>query len=268
VANTRELEAHYAKYHAWVCLADEAHGKAQCGKVFPDGRLLELHQTECHDPIAAVKKDRGEKIFACFLPSSTCNKLFQTPKARRLHLIAAHAYPKEYFFAVVNKGVGGLLAKWGDGAGMVRGEWKSRTDRDERKITADEREETEDTSANSASEEEEKDLENHSTSVDMDIDKLTTSFQSSLSIAPVPSSIRFGRGTSRGGRARGGRGYYASPVPYKLKPHSQNDETSSATSTSTTDPSFSTPNRRARGGFRGGRGRARGRGGFDGGFIV
>lgn len=162
------------------------------------------------------------------------------------------------------------MAKWGDGAGMVRGEWKSRTDRDEKKITAPGREEMEDTSAESASEvkeeeEEENELGNHSTSVDMDIDKLTTSFQSSLSIAPVPSSIRFGRGTSRGGRARGGRGSHALSVPSKLKPHLQNDETSSATSS--TDPSFSAPNRRARGGFRG-RGRARGRGGFDGGFIV
>ena len=47
--------------------------------MFPDARLLELvsrflvleesikfkpvqHQTECHDPIAAVRKDKGEKI--------------------------------------------------------------------------------------------------------------------------------------------------------------------------------------------------------------
>ncbi|KDQ61884.1 hypothetical protein JAAARDRAFT_90817, partial [Jaapia argillacea MUCL 33604] len=53
---TRELEAHYATYHTWVC---EEHG---CGCVFPGERLLELHQTECHDPLAAVRKDRGEKI--------------------------------------------------------------------------------------------------------------------------------------------------------------------------------------------------------------
>lgn len=49
-----------------------------------------------------------------------------TPKARRLHLIQAHGYPKEYFFAVTNKGVGGLLRKWGEGASMVRKEWKPR----------------------------------------------------------------------------------------------------------------------------------------------
>ena len=52
--------------------------------------------------------------------------MFSTPKARRLHLIQAHGYPKEYFFAVTNKGIGGLLKKWGEGASMIRGEWKPR----------------------------------------------------------------------------------------------------------------------------------------------
>ncbi|TFK79069.1 hypothetical protein K466DRAFT_445681, partial [Polyporus arcularius HHB13444] len=56
LAGTRELEQHYALYHAHVC---EEKG---CGCVFHDARLLELHQTECHDPIAAVRQERGEKI--------------------------------------------------------------------------------------------------------------------------------------------------------------------------------------------------------------
>ncbi|KIK04542.1 hypothetical protein K443DRAFT_675791 [Laccaria amethystina LaAM-08-1] len=118
IANTKELESHYAKYHAHVC---ELTG---CGCVFPDARLLELHQTECHDPLAAVRKERGEKIFACHL--AACPRLFLTPKTRRLHLIQAHSYPKEYFFAVTNKGVGGLLKKWGEGVSMIRKEWKPR----------------------------------------------------------------------------------------------------------------------------------------------
>ncbi|KAF7357053.1 hypothetical protein MVEN_01042100 [Mycena venus] len=118
IANSKDLEAHYATYHAHVC---EEEG---CHCVFPDARLLEIHQTECHDPLAAVRKDRGEKIFACHL--ATCNKMFLTPKARRLHLIQGHGYPKEYFFAVTNKGVGGLLKRWGDGASLVRGQWKPR----------------------------------------------------------------------------------------------------------------------------------------------
>ncbi|CAA7269256.1 unnamed protein product [Cyclocybe aegerita] len=121
IADTNELEKHYAKYHAHVCEV------GRCGCVFPEARLLELHQTECHDPIAALRKDRGEKIFECHVPAPTCGRSFLTPKARRLHLIQAHAFPKEYFFAVTNKGVGGLLKKWGEGASLVRKEWKPRS---------------------------------------------------------------------------------------------------------------------------------------------
>jgi len=62
--------------------------------------------------------------FACHL--SSCPRKFPTPKARRLHLIDVHAYPKEYFFAVTNKGIGGLLRRWGDGASLLRGPWRPR----------------------------------------------------------------------------------------------------------------------------------------------
>lgn len=74
LTDSAALEAHYATYHAHVC---EEQG---CRCVFPEARLLELvsppfivrlhpdsdkfqqHQTECHDPIAAMRKERGEKI--------------------------------------------------------------------------------------------------------------------------------------------------------------------------------------------------------------
>jgi len=97
--------------------------------VFPDERLLELHFAECHDPIVDIRKDRGEKTFACFVP--TCVRMFETPAKRRMHLIDAHHYPKEYFFAVVNKGIAGLLEKWGEGVSLVRPEWKPRVDQKE-----------------------------------------------------------------------------------------------------------------------------------------
>jgi len=114
------VRKHYATYHAHVC------GVKTCGCVFPDARLLELHQTECHDPLAALKKERGEKTFQCHIEAPTCGRNFLTPKARRLHLIEAHDFPKEYFFAVTNKGIGGLLKRWGEGASMIRKEWKPR----------------------------------------------------------------------------------------------------------------------------------------------
>ncbi|KAI0773240.1 hypothetical protein BD413DRAFT_540273 [Trametes elegans] len=135
LAGTRELESHYAMYHAHVC---EEQG---CGCVFPDARLLELHQTECHDPLAAVRKERGEKIFACHLPS--CPRRFSTPKTRRLHLIEAHGFPKEYFFAVTNKGVGGLLKRWGEGASLLRRPWHARENGEEAEDDITEETETE-----------------------------------------------------------------------------------------------------------------------------
>ncbi len=52
--------------------------------------------------------------------------MFLTPKTRRLHLISVHNYPKEYFFAITNKGIGGLLKRWGPGASLIRGKWKPR----------------------------------------------------------------------------------------------------------------------------------------------
>ena len=90
LSDTRALESHYATHHAHVCSSPE------CGCVFPDARLLELvrkyfliylsrlsdpcpqHLTECHDPLAALRKERGEKIvsFTYRAPSSSRPSLF------------------------------------------------------------------------------------------------------------------------------------------------------------------------------------------------
>ncbi|KAJ4475537.1 hypothetical protein J3R30DRAFT_3500438 [Lentinula aciculospora] len=262
LADTQELEAHYAKYHAWVCQATKPTG-GMCGNVFPDARLLELHHTECHDPIAAVRKERGEKIFACFVLPSLCTNVFLTPKARRLHLIAIHGYPKEYFFAVANKGVGGLLARWGDGAGMIRGKWKPRSkeeEQDEEKEkeghehdqensegTTDEEESDESSDPEPTTRGNSSNNNHQPSSMAMDIDALTTSFQTSLSVSSVPSSIRFGRGAKRG--SRGGRG--TNSRRYQFPNRDQ-------------EASTETVPRRGRGGIRGGRGIRGGiRGGFD-----
>jgi hypothetical protein len=144
--------------------------------------------------------------------------MFANPKARRLHLIAAHSYPKEYFFAVTNKGIGGLLRRWGDGASLLRGQWHPR-----------------DTEGNAGDEdiltEGEEPFAPDSTSVpalpgregttetidegDMDGDKNEDPEMDALArdvsaLGLVPSSVRFGRGgTALRGRAglatRGGR---------------------------------------------------------------
>ncbi|KAI0290557.1 hypothetical protein BC826DRAFT_912963 [Russula brevipes] len=56
LSDSRALEAHYATHHAHVCSSQG------CGCVFPDARLLELHITECHDTLAVLRRERGEKI--------------------------------------------------------------------------------------------------------------------------------------------------------------------------------------------------------------
>ncbi|KAF9454390.1 hypothetical protein P691DRAFT_808524 [Macrolepiota fuliginosa MF-IS2] len=242
LANSKELERHYATYHAHVC---EQPG---CGCVFPETRLLELHQTECHDPLAAVRKERGEKIFGCMV--STCPKLFISPKARRLHMIEAHKYPKEFFFAVTNKGIGGLLRKWGEGASMIRGEWKPRDSQDQKKgkgkaggggdkMVVEEDDDEDEEKTSSGEEAPEVDMEelertprpntrplhpisppragntnaNTKPSTNTDVDALAEGM-SSLTL--IPSSIRFGRGARGGGlgtkgRGRGGRGGIVPP---------------------------------------------------------
>ncbi|KAF7985786.1 hypothetical protein HWV62_413 [Athelia sp. TMB] len=196
IASTKDLEAHYARYHAHVCESPA------CGCVFPDARLLDLHQTECHDPLAALRKEKGEKIFACLLAS--CPRIFSSPKTRRLHLIDAHQYPKEYFFAVVNKGVGGLLKRWGDGVSLLRGEWKGRDPDGD----GDDEDEDMEVDANGrlppphmapkkkipAAKAQPEPIE-----VDMDheLDALTSKM-TSLDLS-IPPTIRFGRGGKSGG---------------------------------------------------------------------
>ncbi|RPD77117.1 hypothetical protein L226DRAFT_559242 [Lentinus tigrinus ALCF2SS1-7] len=219
LSGTRELEQHYAMYHAHVC---EENG---CGCVFPDARLLELHQTECHDPIAAVRQERGDKIFACFL--ATCPGVFSTPARRRQHLIQAHGYPKEYFFAVTNKGVGGLLKKWGEGASMLRRPWRARdSENQEDQDTAVAEEDVAHKAHDKAPTDSEHPHDGHSDSSEdeillekiqverpvraresesaapahgasHDVDTLANALDS---LALVPSTIQFGRGAKRGAR--------------------------------------------------------------------
>lgn len=111
------MESHYSTCHAHVCSAEGCH------RIFPEQRFLDLHQTECHNPIAEIRKERGERIFACF--DVNCKSTFTTPKGRRLHLIDKHKYPPNFYFAITNKGIGGLLKKWGEGATLLRKEYTS-----------------------------------------------------------------------------------------------------------------------------------------------
>nr|POF24070.1 zinc finger protein 511 [Quercus suber] len=90
-------ERHYIAAHANCCTA--------CHANFPSSHLLALHITEHHDPIALAKRDRGEKIYACFVEG--CKKLCVDWRKRRSHLVDKHGFPRNYDFFVVITGVNG-----------------------------------------------------------------------------------------------------------------------------------------------------------------
>ncbi|KAI0057364.1 hypothetical protein BV25DRAFT_1831191 [Artomyces pyxidatus] len=251
------------------------------------------------DRAYAVFRSRGlsaDRVpqFACHLAS--CARMFSTPKTRRLHLISAHGFPKEYFFAVTNKGFGGLLRKWGEGASMLRGTWKPREGEG-----GDDDDEGDDENVSDAMEE-----EGPSTSAkiatngklkpagpvaaplpvkaaESSVDALASSM-SSLSL--VPSSVRFGRGGKSGGLApprghpRGGApvsrpapAQATSTTTHSPPPHTKGEEALPSSTAredamnEDTSPSVARPQPHVPKDPRG-RGRGRGRGGgFRGGVA-
>ncbi|OTB00109.1 hypothetical protein M426DRAFT_15760 [Hypoxylon sp. CI-4A] len=92
-----EYEAHHHRNHMNRCV--------ECGKNFPSDHLLNVHIEECHDAFAAVKREKGEHTYSCFVEG--CDRKCRTPQKRRSHLIDKHMYPKNYFFAVTKEGVDG-----------------------------------------------------------------------------------------------------------------------------------------------------------------
>ncbi|KAI0834914.1 hypothetical protein F5Y06DRAFT_277515 [Hypoxylon sp. FL0890] len=92
-----DYEAHHNRTHTNRCV--------ECGKNFPSEHLLNVHIEECHDVFAAVKRERGERTYSCFVEG--CDRKCRTPQKRRSHLIDKHLYPKNYFFAVTKEGVDG-----------------------------------------------------------------------------------------------------------------------------------------------------------------
>jgi hypothetical protein len=86
---------HYAQSHTNRC--------SSCQANLPSPHLLTLHIDENHNPLRLLRQERGEKTYACFLED--CEKMCVSPQKRRLHLIDKHAFPREYNFRVVDRGV-------------------------------------------------------------------------------------------------------------------------------------------------------------------
>ncbi|BGP41749.1 hypothetical protein JCM10449v2_005740 [Rhodotorula kratochvilovae] len=207
------LDAHHRTYHAFVCTAAPpsynwavAKGRYEgrehyagsgeekelvCGRVFPDDRLLELHFTECHDEMAQLRRERGEKIFACFQPA--CTQLFATPKGRRLHLIEKHAYPSQFYFGVTIWGIEDVLKK---GGGMVRLEWKPREGqpgwRGETRASSDDSFGSPPSPAQPVMQELPRAPEQPAASSSKDVDDLAAAL-SGISISLVPRAVRLAR---------------------------------------------------------------------------
>ncbi|OAD65144.1 C2H2-type zinc finger transcription factor, partial [Phycomyces blakesleeanus NRRL 1555(-)] len=87
-------ELHYEAKHLNTC--------SVCEKVFPSSHWLQLHLDEFHDVLKKIQKERGEKIYACYVEG--CQKRFIDPRLRRLHLIDKHHYPKYFPFDIVLTG--------------------------------------------------------------------------------------------------------------------------------------------------------------------
>ncbi|KAI5309375.1 hypothetical protein KEM55_003372 [Ascosphaera atra] len=90
-----DYEIHYRKEHVNRCL--------ECKKNFPTTHYLTLHIEENHDPLARVRREKGERTYRCFVEG--CEKVCLTPQKRRMHLIDKHAFPRMYNFFIVNDGL-------------------------------------------------------------------------------------------------------------------------------------------------------------------
>ncbi|KAK3333535.1 hypothetical protein B0T19DRAFT_128586 [Cercophora scortea] len=92
-----EYEAHYNSTHTNRCV--------ECRRNFPSAHLLGLHIEENHDAFTAVRRDKGEHTYSCFVEG--CERKCLTPQKRRMHLIDKHMYPKNFFFAITRDGIDG-----------------------------------------------------------------------------------------------------------------------------------------------------------------
>ncbi|CAK7232083.1 hypothetical protein SBRCBS47491_008147 [Sporothrix bragantina] len=90
-------EAHYTKEHLNRCI--------ECLRNFPSPLYLSLHGDEWHDPFVAVKRDKGEHTYGCFVEG--CERKCGSSDKRRRHLIDKHSFPRNFFFSITQYGIDG-----------------------------------------------------------------------------------------------------------------------------------------------------------------
>jgi hypothetical protein len=185
----QEYETHYAKLHTNRC--------SECQKNFPSDHFLNLHLTENHDPIVATKRDRGEKIYACFVEG--CDKVCGDWGKRKLHLLDKHLFPRNYDFLIVNTGIDGRRSMLRPG---VDSQGHRKSSRERRGSSATEA--TQSTEASSGQQTEDSEISSSAAKIsepkdDMLLDSVTKSMSS---LQFVPRSVTFGKRKGKSGFAK------------------------------------------------------------------
>ncbi|KAE8254891.1 hypothetical protein A4X13_0g3244 [Tilletia indica] len=111
--NIQSYESHYYTQHAHICNVDIEH----CTKIFPSQWLLDCHLDQVHSELTRVKMERGLPVLHCLHPH--CTTLFHSPSERTSHAIKTHAYPPNFFFQIVEQGIGELIRAGGPGASLL-----------------------------------------------------------------------------------------------------------------------------------------------------
>ncbi|KAF2213188.1 hypothetical protein CERZMDRAFT_90587 [Cercospora zeae-maydis SCOH1-5] len=187
-----DYETHYNSSHTNRC--------KECQKNFPTSHFLQLHLGENHDPIVAVKRERGEKTYACFLEG--CDKVCIDWKKRRSHLVDKHGYPKNYDFLVVDHGIDGrwtMLRRGIDAAGHRKSSRERRDSTATRTTqTTDTTEQTEATTSEPV-EAEPRAAQSKSAQNDAALEEVTKSMSA---LKFVPRSVTFGKRKGKSGFAK------------------------------------------------------------------
>lgn len=192
--NYSAYEVHYHSSHTNRCTT--------CRANFPSPHFLALHITEHHDPLAASRRARGEKGFACFVEG--CDKTCSQWKKRRSHLVDRHGFPRNYDFFIVDTGVDGRRSMLRAGVD-ARGHRKSSRE-GRRRSGTETAENTPPTDLRGASvgDEEAEETLTWTPAVltpasEVDLEQLTASMSS---LKMVPRSVTFGKRKGKAGFAK------------------------------------------------------------------
>ncbi|KAJ2700712.1 hypothetical protein FB645_004886 [Coemansia sp. IMI 203386] len=93
--NLLAYERHYDQMHRNVCLS--------CYAILPSAHWLDLHIDECHDAFFAVRAQRNDSVFRCFLPF--CSETFVLADDRKKHMVATHGFASSFNWNLVNAGM-------------------------------------------------------------------------------------------------------------------------------------------------------------------